>query len=246
MLEIEPGQRPALRAVLQRHHRIGDPEIDQRLRADDGARAAGAIDDDLGLGIGGDGADAQHQLAVRAADAARNVHLAVFREGPAVDDDEVLPGATHGLEVLRGDVRGVLLVLDQLAEGLARHVDAGIERVARALPRLRPSGQDVHVAIAQRLGPLGCPAGDRFLAAIAQHEPHGRVRHQRRQGELEAAVGQRHREEQMPFAELPDLAHVEQRDFSAVREPDFQRRCVDGCGHASPPGTHVCSRHGQG
>ena len=74
MLELEAGEEPALGAVLQRVDRIGQAEIDQRLRADDGARAAGAVDDDLGLRVGDDVADAQRQLAVRAADAAGDVH----------------------------------------------------------------------------------------------------------------------------------------------------------------------------
>ena len=138
MLEREAGQEPALGAVLQRVDRIGDAEVDQRLRADDGAGAAGAVDDDLGLRVGNEVADAQRQLAVRAADAAGDVHLAVFGERAAVDDDEILAGVAHGLELLRSHAGRVLFVLDQLAEGLARHVDAGIERVARALPAGAP------------------------------------------------------------------------------------------------------------
>jgi len=50
MLEFEPGQKPNLGCVLERINPIGDPEIEQGLGADDRARAAGAIDHDLGLG----------------------------------------------------------------------------------------------------------------------------------------------------------------------------------------------------
>ena len=108
VLEGEACQRPALRTVLQRVDRVGDAEVDEDLRPDDGACAAGAVDDDLGLRVGGDVADAQHQFAVGAADPARDVHFAVFREGAAVDDDEVLARALHGLQLLRGDAGRVL------------------------------------------------------------------------------------------------------------------------------------------
>ena len=50
---------------------------------------------------------------------------------------------------------------DEFAEGLARHVDAGIERVARLAPGLDPALEHAHVAIALRLrargGALGHP-----------------------------------------------------------------------------------------
>src|SRR5262249_15637033 len=36
-LELETGENPTLRAILQRIHRVRDTEIDQRLRADDRA-----------------------------------------------------------------------------------------------------------------------------------------------------------------------------------------------------------------
>ena len=234
MLELEAGEEPPLRAVFQRVDRIGDAQIDQRLRADDGARAAGAIDDDLGLRVGNEVADAQRQLAVRAADAAGDAHLGVFAERAAIDDDEILGGLAHGLQVSRRHPGRVPLVLDELAERLARDVDASVERVAGALPRRRPSRQDVDVAVAYGLRPPGGALGN-AVTAVAEHEPHGLVRHQRRQARLEAAIGQRHGEKQMSLAELARLAHIEQRHLAGVGEPGLQCRRIDSSGHACHP-----------
>ena len=243
MLEAEARQRPTLRAVLECDHRIGHTEINERLGADDGARAARTVDDDLGVGIRRDVADAQHQLPVRAADAARDVHFVIFGEGAPVDDHEVFAGTTHGLQLQGGDARGVTLVLDKLAEGLARDVDAFIERVAGALPSRRPAGQDVHAMVAQCLRPLGGPLGDRVLAAIAKHHPDTPVRHEHIEAELETAVGQWYCKKEVALAELACLAHVDERDLAAVREPAFECRRIDCQGHGFPPASGLHSQH---
>ena len=144
--------------------------------------------------------------------------------------DEILARVAHRLQAVRRHARRVPLLLDQLAEGLARHVDAGIERVARraASPARRPPGRAR--CVAKRLGTPRRALGN-AVAAVAQHQPHRRVRHQRRQAQLEAAVGQRHGEEQMRLAELAVLAHVEERDLAAIREPGLQRGRIDLSGH---------------
>jgi hypothetical protein len=235
-LQLQARQRPSLGAVLQRVDGIGDTEIDERLRTDDGTRAAGAVDDNLGLGIGDDVADTQRQLAVRAADAAGDAHLAVFGERAAVHDHEVLAGGAHRRQLLGSDARCMSLVLYQLAKGLTGHVDAGKERVAGLLPAARAAVEDIDVAVAQHLGALGGAGRNRIVATVAQHETHRSVRNQARQAKLEPAVWQRHREEEMPLAELPVLAHVQKRNFGRLREPRLQGCRIDQSRHASPPG----------
>ena len=163
------------------------------------------------------------------------------------------PALPHGLEVLRGNARRVARMLDQLAEHLARHVDAGIERVAGALLHAGapPSSTDT-LRIAERRCPRRGPRGD-AVPVVAQHQPHRPVRHQGGKAQLEAAVGQRHGEEQVAHPVLAVLAHVEERDLAAVREPGLQRRRIDrhrscfSCGHCaavivrSPVGSSVAS-----
>ncbi len=221
-----------MRPVLERIDRIGYAEIDQQLRADDRARASRAVDHDRGRRVGHDVPDAQRELAVRTADPARDVHLVEFGERAAVDDHEIFPRLPHGLERLRGDARGVTLMLDQLAESLARHIDAGIERVAGLPPGIGTAFQHMRLGIAELLGARR-RAGRDAAAVVAEHQPHGRVRHQGGQAELEAAVGQRDREEQMPHAVLAVLARVENGDLGTVREPGLQSRSVDVGSHGS-------------
>ena len=234
MLQAEPGEEPALGAVLQRIDWIGDAEIDERLRADDGACPPCAIDDDFRVGTGDQVADTKHKLAVGAADAAWDGHFAVFGERPPVDDDDVLPGVAHGLEGLRRHARGVPVMLHQLAECLAGDIDAGIERVAGTTPGLRAARQDEDIAVAQRLGPSGRARGSRAGSAgavVIEHEPHGGVGCQSREAEFKAAVRQRHGEKQVAFAVLAMLAHVEQRDLAAVGEPSLERQGIDRGSH---------------
>ena len=70
--QAKPGERPAHGAVAQRHHLVRHAGVDQRLRADDAARAAGAIDHDQRVGRGRDVVDAQHQLGARHVDGGRD------------------------------------------------------------------------------------------------------------------------------------------------------------------------------
>ena len=89
MLEREPGEEPPLRAVLQGIDRVGDTEIDQRLRADDGRVRPAQLTTIL---VFGSGTMSRMRSASSpfAADAAGDIHLAVFGERAAVDDDEIL------------------------------------------------------------------------------------------------------------------------------------------------------------
>ncbi len=89
MFEILFCQSPADGTVAQRHHLVADPGIDQRLGADDRAGAAGAIDDDGGVGIGRRHTGAQHQFAAGHADRARDVHGGIFVEPANVENPDV-------------------------------------------------------------------------------------------------------------------------------------------------------------
>ena len=187
-LKGEPGQGPALRAVLERKDLVRHTHAAQRLRTDDGAGAARTVHDDPRPRIRRDRADAQRQLAIGTADAAGNVHLAVFGKGPAVHDHEVVAAVDHGLELGRGDAGRVQFVLDQLAEHLARHIHAGKQREAGGAPAVRAALEHVQVAVAERRKPAPGERRD-AVALVAQHDGRGESRHQAADIELEAAIG---------------------------------------------------------
>ena len=132
------------------------------------------------------------------------------------------PALPHGRRASCAEMRGVWrAMLDELAEHLARHVHAGIERVARprSTPARRLRGRTRCDSRAPRRARRRARRRRR-RRRTARAAP--RVRHQLGKPELEAAVRQRHGEEQVADPVLPVLAHVEERDFAAVGEPRLQ------------------------
>src|SRR5438445_319252 len=82
----------------------------------------GAIHHHQGAWVWREVVHAVGELGAWRVDAAGNAHALVFLERPRIEDDEV--GARRlQLDQLRGaDARRVAAVLDELAEGLRRHV----------------------------------------------------------------------------------------------------------------------------
>ena len=108
--------------------------VDQRLRADDAAGAAAAIDDDRGVGRRRQIGKAIDQLGARHADRGRDAVVVVLLVGAAVEDRDVGAAVDQLLQLGRGDPRRAGLVLDHLGERLAGHMDAAIEAIAGGLP----------------------------------------------------------------------------------------------------------------
>src|SRR6185437_13516474 len=230
--EREIREEPALRPVLQRVDGIRDPEVDERLRTDDAAGAAGAVDDDGRGGIGNDLADAIRELAIGAAARARDAHLAEFGERPAVEDHERLARPLHRGEALGGNPRGVACMLDELAEGLARHVHAREEVEARALPSAGPAIEDVDVRVAELLEPPRGARCDAEGAVVARDDARGFPREEPRRLDLQPAERKGDREEEVRLAVLAVLAHVEERDLPPVAEPGLELLRWDRLRHA--------------
>ena len=127
MLQLEAGEMPAHRAVLERRDRVGDARVDEALRANDGARPSRAVHDDNSLRIGCNVVNPQRQLRARHIGRGGNIHAVVLLERPRVDDHHVASLIEHRLDLGRGKSRGFVGMLDKLAKRLARHVDAGKE-----------------------------------------------------------------------------------------------------------------------
>jgi hypothetical protein len=149
MGQLAAGQQPGHGAVFQRHHLVGNARVDERLRAHDAARAAGAVHHHQRLGPGRELLDAVDQLGARQAVRKRQAEIGKLFGRAAVDHHDVVAALHARVQVVDRTPRRVLLVLDDLAEGLARHVAAAEQLVARGSPALGAAGQHRHVAPAQ-------------------------------------------------------------------------------------------------
>ena len=89
VLECQAVQRPADGAVAQGHHPVCYTGVDERLRTDDAAGTAGAVDDDQRLGGWRRGANATNKLCTWRADAARYAHRPVLVLAPRVEHYQV-------------------------------------------------------------------------------------------------------------------------------------------------------------
>ena len=110
------------------------------------------------------------------------------------------------------------MVLDELAEGLGRHVDAAEKLEARRAPALATAFQDGHVGIAK----LG-KAGKRFLrqalaAAVEQDDRRALARDQVADDELQPRERRSAGEKRVAAVMHALLAHVEQRELAAAGE----------------------------
>ncbi|MQM39700.1 hypothetical protein KBTX_03731 [wastewater metagenome] len=221
------GELPAHGAVAQGIDRVGHAELDQRLGADDPAGAPGAVDHDGGIRVRDQRFQAHGQLHVGAAACPGDAHAPVFRRRPRVEEMEALAVADTGGKLRRVDHRRVPAHLHQLAEGLARHVDAGELAVAGAAPGAQPPFQSEHPPIAERPRPAHGEPG-RGAALIGDHQRHTGVGDEPGQIELEAAVGQRHRPEGVAQAELAGFADVQQRQRLAGVESGLELAGTEG------------------
>ena len=171
----------------------------------------------LVFGFGHDPADAIGELAVRAADAGRNAHLRVLGPRPAVQHHDIVAALEHRIELGDADARRVVGVLDQLAERLARQIDALVDLITGRRPGPRAAGEQVQIRITHRSEPTDGARGQRIVAFVVDDDARARARNQTPDHELEPAVRNRGREEQMAFAELTRLHG--RRAARALRHP---------------------------
>ena len=221
-----PGEAPAHRAVAQRHDLVGHARVDQRLRADDRARAPRAVDHHQRVRLRRHVVHAQHQLGARHVDAGRDRDALEFIEGPAVEHHHVGARLHQRVELVRRDARRAVLVLDQLAERLARHVDAGEQLVAGRLPADIAAVEHADIDVAgfrqHGRGALRQPVG-----IVDQHDPRRTAWDQPRHAQLEPAQRHRAREQQVVLRKDPLLAHVEQRELLPIEQHRAQRPRAD-------------------
>src|SRR6185295_12145073 len=221
LLHLPAGEAPAHRAVLQRDDAIGYAGIAQRLAADDAARAAGAVHHHQRVGVGRRVVHAVGELGARHVDAARDAHAPVFLEGPRVEHHDLLAAGADLVELFGADAWRLVRVLDELAEGLRRHVDAAEKLAARGAPGIAAAVEHLHRRIAQRAQPLRGSGGE-TLAAVEHHDRRGLARHEIGDDHLEARERRRTGVERMAAVVHALLAYVEQRKLAVPREASAQ------------------------
>ena len=79
---------------------------------------------------------AKREFGAGAVDAAGDAHLRVFRAAAGCRGSPRFAGIDVRLDFLRRHARRVLVMLDEFAEGLARHVDAAVDLVTGRRPRI--------------------------------------------------------------------------------------------------------------
>ena len=215
VIGLMAGQGPAHGAVAQRHHLVRQAGIHQRLGADDAAGATGAIDHHRRRRRRRQIGKAHYQLGARHVDRGRDRDAVEFIERPAIDDDHVIAGIEHALQIISVDADRAAAVLDDFAERLARHVDAREQHIASLGPAGEAIREDEELAVAVPAQDLR-RARRQPVAVIDQHDARRPARHQPRHGEFETAERSRACMQQMRLREDELLAHVEQRHLLAV------------------------------
>ncbi len=147
---------------------------------------------------------------------ARDLGVADRVEGRGVGDHPREERRLGDVELGDAHARRVVGVLHQLAERLARQIDALVDGESRCAPRLGTACEQMHVGVAQRLHALDRAPGQAVGAIVVHDDPRARARNQAARVQLELAVGHGRREEQMAFAELSCFTHVDQRELRAV------------------------------
>src|SRR6516165_5284624 len=138
----------------------------------------------------GDGADTQHELGARHVDGGGDRDALVFVERPAVEHDDVAALAHEPRELGGVDARRGARVLDELAERLARDVDAGEQFEPGLGPARNPAVERMEIGVAgAREDVSGALA--KAVGGVAQHDARAPPRHQA--GEFELEPAQRHR-----------------------------------------------------
>ncbi len=166
LFKLQPRQRPADCSVTQCGYGIGDPCIDQRLRADNAARAPGTVHDNLRLRAGHLRAGLQHKVTARQTYTAGDIHRLVFIKAAHVQNHQLGTLLFQPVHVLRAKRRRMALCFNKLPEGFARRVNIDKQFSARLLPALKPAGKQRHVAVAKLLQLIHGKARQPFTVVI--------------------------------------------------------------------------------
>ncbi len=151
---------------------------------------------------------------------------------PSVEQHEVFAGFPHAHQLLGSDPRRAVLVLHQLAEQLAGHVDALEQRVARRLPGRRSARDPTHGRVAEPSQQPCGTLGD-TVAAVDQQHADGTARNQSGNARLQPAIGARYGKERMAFAEFAGFAQIEKSDLAPIVNERLGIGCRERAAHSA-------------
>ncbi len=211
------GEAPAHGAVAQRHHLVRHAGIDQRLRADDAAGAAGAIDHHHSIRRRRDIAHAQHQLRAGYVGGGWDRYARIFVERATVEHDEIGFFAQQAFELLRRDIRRVICMLDEFTECLAWNVDAGEQLEAGRCPGIDAAIENRHISVAVARKDR-CSAPGKPVIVVAEHNARRTAGHQLCKPQLEPAQRDRACEQQVALRKDQLLADIDERKLAALPE----------------------------
>ena len=183
-VENFPGQLPTDRAVLQGQHGGGHPRVDQRLGADDRARAPGAAHHYRRAGPEVHPQHPGQQLGAGGVARTGNMTGGELRPGPAVHQRYRRTLLALRSQLVGCHHRGAPSVGQVLAEGLGHGVHPVVHLVAGLLPGLDAAGQHRHVREADPADPVAGPMGSHVVLAD-HHHPHRSAGQQPGQPQLE-------------------------------------------------------------
>ena len=138
-----------------------------------------------------------------------------------------VPARDEPVELVGGDARRGAGVLDEFAERLARHVDAGKQLEPGRGPGGDAAVEDGEVGVAGAHEDIGArvrPGRRRRRTARCASCARGT---RRRESQLQPAQRHRAREQQMVLREDQLLAHIDQRELAPVGQHRLERARVD-------------------
>ncbi|CRD85299.1 Uncharacterised protein [Bordetella pertussis] len=241
--DLVAGQRPAHRAVAQREHRIRHPGIDQRLRPDDAARTARAVDHQGGVRIRREFRVAQYQFRARRAYRTRNRRPAVLGRRTAVHDHQRTARRHHLPQLVGRNRRRRATMLHILAKRLAGRVEPREQRQPQAGPGGRAALQPHGARVPQFLQPAPRALVQR-VARARHHDRHVAARKQALHPQLQLRQRQVDRMEQVRRHRMrPLFARIHHRAlrpaFQALPQPlrahDLGHPHPHACMHAARP-----------
>ena len=223
--EREPREVPCHGAVSEADHAVGHAGVDDRLRADDAPGPARAVHDDGGVRRRDRVVHAVGELGAGAAYSTRNAEVGELGRRPAVQNDDIVAGREHRVELLGGDRGRAELVLDHLPERLARDVDAADQREAGRRPGIDAAFQHGDGGVAEVPEPV---CGPFRLAGpcVAHHDGRGVARYEPGRQALESGQRTAARVEDVRVVERADLAGVEQRELVVAEDHLPQLVCI--------------------
>lgn len=224
--ERKAGLAPCLGAVMQVGDPVGHAGIDQRLRADDGARQAGTGDDHLCLRRRHEVGEAQHQLGAGHADGARHVVLVEFSNRSAVEHDHVSTLALERFEFCSGDDRRALFVADRQRKIDTRRIE-GRQAFHAAFRPFRNSTRQRKQLGTAALGQSLSELLGNAAAVIREHGAHCLARDEAVDLRFDRSRRQIGGKQRRCVSDSRAVSDVQHRKFLAIGQPLAKNLLVD-------------------